>query len=157
VEKLELQRLLDRLGSDDPEQAWQEFLLACSALILRIVELSEHDPDHAGECFLYCCERLHEHNFRRLRMFRIDGPASFSTWLTAVAGNLCIDWRRQMFGRERVFQSVRRMGVIEQRAFSLIYDRGLERGRNHRPLAGRIPILRRGEVCGSAGAYATRA
>jgi RNA polymerase sigma factor (sigma-70 family) len=124
LEKIDLRRLLDRLGGEDPQQAWLDFLHTFGGVILDAVHLSERDVDHQSDCFLFVCEKLVERGYRRLRHFRVDGPASFNTWLRAVVRNLCVDWRREVFGRERLFQSVRRLGRVEQRAFEYLYMRG---------------------------------
>ena len=123
MEKSELRRLLDRLGSDDPQQAWRDFLQEFAAVIVDTVRLSERNSDHVSDCFLYCCEQLYDRKFRRLRTFRPDGAARFETWLRAVIRNLWVDWRRHEFGRLRLFESVGRLGPVEQRAFEYLYTR----------------------------------
>jgi RNA polymerase sigma factor (sigma-70 family) len=123
VERIELRRLLDRLGSDDPKQAWRDLLQEFAGLILETVRFCERNSDHVSDCFLFCCEQLYDRSFRRLRAFRPDGAASFETWLRAVVRNLCVDWRRQEFGRLRLFDSVARLGMAEQRAFEYLYSR----------------------------------
>jgi RNA polymerase sigma factor (sigma-70 family) len=51
--------------------------------------------------YAYILERLQEDDCRRLRAFRADGPARFSTWLAVVARRLCYDHHRELFGRQR--------------------------------------------------------
>lgn len=96
--------ILRGLGSREPQPAWSEFLELYSPIILQVVRLFEYDADHAGDCFLFVCEKLSHEGFRRLRKFRPDGPARFSTWLRAVVRNLCLDWRRQKYGRQHTFE-----------------------------------------------------
>lgn len=105
--------ILDALSSGAGEDAWAEFLRLYSPLVLKISRLFARDSDQASDCFLFVCERLARDRFRRLRRFRPEGPARFSTWLYAVTRNLCLDWWRREFGRHRVFGSVARRPRIE--------------------------------------------
>lgn len=117
--------VIRRLGSQQASEAWEEFLCAYSPIILQVVHLFERDPDHAGDCFLFVCERLCEKRFRRLRAFRPEGPAALGTWLRAVVRNLCLDWHRQEFGRQRIFQSIARLQILDQEVFRCRYEQGL--------------------------------
>lgn len=104
-----VERLLGDLVSVGHEAAWSQFLELYSPVIFRVVRLFEYDADHVGDCFLFVCEKLSYGGFRRLRSFRLDGPARFSTWLAAVVRNLCLDWRRQKFGRQHTFESMEQL------------------------------------------------
>lgn len=119
-----IERILRDLGSGDPEEAWTEFLRNYSTEMLQVIRYFESDPDKASDCFQFVCEHLVERRFRRLRKFKIDGAAKFTTWLRAVLRNLCLDWRRQEFGRQRVFRSVTRLSSFDQEVFRFIYERG---------------------------------
>ncbi len=118
-------RILERLASQEFQQAWSDFLEAYSPLILQTVKQFERDPDPVADCFLFVCERLAEKNFRRLRSFRPHGAAQFPTWLRVVVRNLCLDWHRKEFGRYRVFQSIARLEALDQDIFRCIYEQGL--------------------------------
>src|SRR5258706_12794353 len=96
-------RILRGLTSDEAQSAWSEFLQSYAALIYQVVGFFERDTDHAADCFLFVCEHLSNNRYRRLRAFRVDGPAKFTTWLRAVVRNLCLDWHRKEFGRQRIF------------------------------------------------------
>ena len=37
--------------------------------------------------------------------------------------NLCIDWQRKRFGRQRQFRSIARLPVFDQEVFRLVYER----------------------------------
>jgi RNA polymerase sigma factor (sigma-70 family) len=113
--------LLRQLRSREPRKAWARFLEKCSPLLLEVVRLFERDEDAAGNCYLFVCERLCRDKFRCLRRFRVEGPASFQTWLRAVVRNLCLDWHRQEFGRHRVFESVGRLSALDQEIFQAIF------------------------------------
>ena len=96
-----ISRLLEELASQDPAEAWREFLQTYAPVLQQVVHLFETETDAAADCFLYICEHLAANQFRRLRQFRPEGAASFATWLRAVARNLCIDWHRKLYGRPR--------------------------------------------------------
>lgn len=124
----EISRLLRRLRTGEAQDAWSEFLQQYSPLIFQVVHLFERDLDHRENCFLFVCEQLSRNRFRRLRQFRLHGPASFSTWLRAVVRNLCLDWHRKEFGRQRVFQSIAHLSALDQEVFRYIFVQGLSEG-----------------------------
>lgn len=125
MENSQVVHILEQLGSKDFEQAWAEFLEAYSPVILQMVKHFEREPDPVADCFLFVCERLCEKSFRRLRAFKPGGAAQFPTWLRVVVRNLCQDWRRQEFGRHRIFQSVARLGALDQEIFRCVFEQGL--------------------------------
>ena len=116
--------ILKKLSSRDPDEAWPLFLEDYAAVVLQVVRHVEHDSDQVSDCFQFVCGRLSESNFRRLRKFKPQGPATFSTWLRAVVRNLCLDWRRKEFGRRRVFRSIARLSSFDQEVFRCVYERG---------------------------------
>jgi RNA polymerase sigma factor (sigma-70 family) len=120
-----IEDLLRRLGSPDDQEAWNEFLTDYSAQIYQSITYLESDPEHAGDCFQFVCEQLIKNNSRRVRKFKGDGAATFSTWLRAVVRNLCIDWHRRRFGRQRPFRSVSSLSLFDQLVFGMIYERRL--------------------------------
>jgi RNA polymerase sigma factor (sigma-70 family) len=109
--------LFRQLRSRDPREAWARFLELYSRLLFDVVRRFERDAEAVTDCYLFICEQLSENGFRRLLRFQPDGPARFSTWLCAVARNLCLDWHRREFGRHRVFESVARMPALDQEIF----------------------------------------
>jgi RNA polymerase sigma factor (sigma-70 family) len=117
--------LLSALASADRQSAWCAFLNRYSGLIYHVVRTFDRDPDRSGNCFLFVCEQLSADEFRRLRKFRLAGRATFSTWLCAVARNLCLDWYRKEHGRQRVFGLVARRSTSDQLLFELVFRRGL--------------------------------
>ena len=74
-----ISQLLVRLGSESSQDAWSEFLQRYSPLLLHVARLFAYDEDGRSECFVHVCEQLGRDRFRRLRTFRPEGPASFST------------------------------------------------------------------------------
>jgi len=138
--------MLRQLRSRDQREAWAGFLDAYSPLLLDVVGLFERDEDAAGDCYLFVCEQLCRNGFRRLRRFRTDGPASFATWLRAVARNLCLDWHRQEFGRHRVFESIARLPALDQEIFKKVFVDGLSADAAHLTLEASLPGLTLAEV-----------
>lgn len=138
--------VLVRLSSARAPEAWAEFLEMYSPLILQVARLFEKDADHVADCFLFVCQQLCEKRFRRLRRFRPEGPASFSTWLRAVARNLCLDWRRQEFGRHRVFESVARLSALDREVFRCVYEQGMPLDEAFLWLRARFPNFQREQL-----------
>lgn len=120
-----IEQLLLNLDSDDPQVAWGQFLDNFADLIYQVAHHFESDPEKAADCFQFVCERLIENRARRLRKFKGDGAATFSTWLRAVVRNLCIDWHRREFGRYRPFRYVARLSTFDQEVFRLMFERGM--------------------------------
>jgi RNA polymerase sigma factor (sigma-70 family) len=147
-------RILQRLASQEFKEAWTEFLELYSLHILQTVKLFERDADPVADCYLYVCERLSEKRFRRLRSFRSDCGAQFTTWLRVVVRNLCMDWHRSEFGRHRVFQSIGRLGALEQEIFRCIYEQDLSLDETLNSLHAHHPNLTMAEL--EAGADRVR-
>jgi RNA polymerase sigma factor (sigma-70 family) len=141
--------LLQTLGSTEARDGWKEFLEQFSPLILQVVRHFEYDPDRVADCFLFACEHLSRDRFRRLRRFRLGGAASFSTWLRAVVRNLCCDWHRREFGRERVFESIARLSPFDQEVFRAIYEDGSSEEEAYLALRSRQPQLTRERLTSS--------
>jgi RNA polymerase sigma factor (sigma-70 family) len=144
-------KLQEQLGSREAQAAWAEFLEAYSPVILQIVQLFEREPDHAADCFLFVCEQLNQNQFRRLRRFKPDGPARFVTWLRVVVRNLCLDWHRKEFGRQRVFDSIARLAAFDQDVYSKVYEQGLSQEEALFSLGTKYPRLTVDEVGESVG------
>jgi RNA polymerase sigma factor (sigma-70 family) len=120
-----LENLLRDLYSPNPQDAWAAFLSEYATLIYQVVHYLEADPDNAADCFQFVCEQLIDNRSKRLRKFKGDGPATFTTWLRAIVRNLCIDWHRKQFGRQRPFSSMSRLTLFDQQVFRMIYERAV--------------------------------
>lgn len=75
-----VREFLQTLQSREPQEARATFLEVYASTILATVRLFERDSDAVGECFLFVCEGLVRHRFRRLRPFRYEygaGELSF--------------------------------------------------------------------------------
>ncbi|MCL5287225.1 MAG: sigma-70 family RNA polymerase sigma factor [Acidobacteria bacterium] len=119
-----IRELLLRFSCLDAREAWADFLREYSSLILQVIRHFETEPDRVSDCYLFACEQLCRDEFQRLRRFRVDGPARFSTWLRAVVRNLCFDWHRHETGREWVFDSVSALAQVDQDVFRLVFEQG---------------------------------
>lgn len=119
-----LASILSAISLADRQSAWSEFLERYSGLIYHVVLSFDRDADRSGNCYLFVCEQLSANDFRRLRKFEAGGAASFSTWLCAVARNLCLDWHRKEHGRYRVFGSIARRSAADQMLFELVFRQG---------------------------------
>ena len=117
--------LLKDLDSSNSEEAWAQFLSDYAAHIYQVIRHFESDSDNAADCFQFVCEQLIENRSRRLRKFKGEGAATFVTWLRAVVRNLCIDWHRKQFGRQRQFRAIARLPVFDQEVFRMIYERAI--------------------------------
>ena len=132
---------LEQISSRNPEEAWGQFLDEYSTTILQVVRHVERDADFVPDCFQFVCERLSANSFRRLRTFRPQGPAVFSTWLRAVVRNLCLDWRRKQFGRPRFFKSISRLSVFDQEVFRHLYERRVSFDETFQSLGSTFPDI----------------
>jgi RNA polymerase sigma factor (sigma-70 family) len=146
LESEQIARILGELKSGRATDAWAEFLQAYSPLILHIIQSFQHDADSIADCYLYVCEQLCRNNFRRLLRFRLDGPASFPTWLRVVVHNLCRDWRRREFGRERLFESIAQLPALNQDIYRCLYEQGLSSSEAVILLRSQYPQLTRQQV-----------
>jgi len=116
--------LLEALQSDDKDGAWSTFLTNYSELIYGVIKTFTQNDDHVGDCFLFVCAKLADKEYRRLRSFRPDGRARFSTWLRAVVRNLCLDWHRSVYGRRQVFRFVASRSALDREIFRAAFQQG---------------------------------
>jgi RNA polymerase sigma factor (sigma-70 family) len=138
---LEIARILQDLRSRYAEEAWTEFLRLYSPVILQVTQLSTRDHDDAADCFVFACEELSRHSFRRLLQFRPEGPATFSTWLRVVIRNLYLDWHRKKFGRRRIFRSIRKLPQLQLEVYLCRCEEGLSADATLSLLQIRFPKL----------------
>ncbi|MDO8666161.1 MAG: sigma-70 family RNA polymerase sigma factor [Gemmatimonadales bacterium] len=95
----ELARLLEAAAPASREQAWDDFVAAYSRLLLHTARSVAHDHDAAMDAYAYMLEALRDDGFRRLRAYQSVTNAKFTTWLVVVVRRLCLDHRRQRYGR----------------------------------------------------------
>jgi RNA polymerase sigma factor (sigma-70 family) len=133
--------LLDRLRSPDGIAGWEEFLLLYSSILYRTVRTFTQNEDEVSDCFVFICEQLAINNFRRLLKFKLDGRASFPTWLRVVARHLCYDWHRKRYGRLRPFKSIQTFSPLELEVYHWRYERGLSREATLEHLRATWPVV----------------
>lgn len=95
-----LARLLLASTPAEQEAQWRDFVAVYSRLILHSARAVARDGDGAMDAYAYMLERLRADEFARLRAYREDSRAKFSTWLVVVLRRMAIDHRRQRVGRE---------------------------------------------------------
>ena len=117
-----IEDLLNDLNSPNSQQAWNQFLSDYSQHIYQVIRHFESDLDNAADCFQFVCEQLFENGSKRLRKFKGEGTATFTTWLRAVVRNLCVDWHRKQFGRQRQFRSITRLSAFDREVYRIVYE-----------------------------------
>lgn len=116
--------ILSDLATSNYGDAWQTFLRKYTSMILRVVRNHVSDESRVMDVYLFVCEKLSESDFRRLRKYRADGPATFSTWLTTVIRNLVVDWHRSVHGRRRPPTVTSQLSDLESFVFRELYESG---------------------------------
>jgi len=94
----ELVQLLDAPASSRTP-AWEGFLRSYSPLLLHAARYGAKGYDDGMDAYAYVLDKLRADDFRKLRTFHPDSRARFSTWLVLVARRICVDWRRERYGR----------------------------------------------------------
>lgn len=97
----ELRPLLEALEPSACDNAWTTFVEAHSKLILRIARSLGGDHDDVMDRYVWVLDQLRRDDFRRLRAYAADGRSKFTTWLVVVIQRLCLDHRREKYGRVR--------------------------------------------------------
>ncbi len=119
-------KLLSRLFREDKlsEAAWGEFLRRYSNLILKIIWRYKRNYDEVMEQYVVICSKLLENHFRILKKYQTDFNGlrpKFSTWLTTVVNNLCIDIYRRSHGRRRFPRGIKNLPKEDRLFFELYY------------------------------------
>ena len=97
----ELSRLLDARDPSESNRAWDRFLSAFGHLLLKTAQYTHRNHDGAMDAYAHVLERLRQENFRRLRAFSGGDADALCRWLVVVARRLCLDLRRERYGRPR--------------------------------------------------------
>ncbi len=119
--------------------AWVEFLESYSPVLYQTARVCTSDDDAAADCYLHICERLSRNNFQRLLKFKLEGRASFTTWLRVVSRNLCFDWHRSKRGRPRLFKSLQHLSPLELEVYNSRFLNGSSRQETLHRLQPRFP------------------
>ena len=133
--------LLKRMRSADAQTAWEEFLCQYSPILYQAARFYTTDEDAAADCYLNICEHLAQNGFRRLLKFKLDGDASFVTWLRVVSRNLCFDWHRKQSGRKRIFKSLHSLSQLDLDVYACRFECGLSVEETLQRLASTFPGL----------------
>ena len=136
-----IEGILHHLASEKADFGWIEFLDCYSALLRDVVRQYDSDEGRAQDCFEFVCAKLSDNGFRRLTAFKPDGPAKFQTWLTAVAANPCIDWRRSVYGRFYAPDRINDLPQLDQLVFDCFYRQGITRQECLHVLKTRFPTI----------------
>lgn len=83
------------------ELAWAEFLRDHSDLFLRVARWMGGDDDAVMDRYAFVLDALRGDDFQRLRVWVSDGRGEFAVWLVVVVRRLCLDQRRQRYGRQQ--------------------------------------------------------
>jgi RNA polymerase sigma factor (sigma-70 family) len=119
----ELSHLLDHLEPRARDEAWTAFVQANSKLILYVAHSLGGDQDDVMDRYAFVLEQLRRDDFHRLRAYGADGRGKFTTWLVVVARRLCLDHRREKYGRARSDDEGREDGLrMRGRLVDLISD-----------------------------------
>ncbi len=97
----ELVLLLRATDERQSDRAWDAFLSSYGHLLLRTAKYTHREHDASMDAYAYVLEQLRRDNFKRLRAFSGDSEDHLSRWLVVVARRLCLDFRRQRYGRNR--------------------------------------------------------
>jgi RNA polymerase sigma factor (sigma-70 family) len=97
----DLAHLLGHLEPSARDDAWTAFVTANSKLILYVAHSLSGDHDDVMDRYAFVLEQLRRDDFHRLRGYGADGRGKFTTWLVVVARRLCLDHRREKYGRTR--------------------------------------------------------
>lgn len=143
--------LLHRLNSTDSGAAWAEFIDRYTPLIKNLVCQFQYEQERGNECFLYICEKLCEHRFRRLQKFNELGKASFQTWLGAVVFNLCVDWHRSEFGRVQMLPAISALPAFDRKVYQLSFEQTMPIETCFQTLKADFPDLTRQQLSSAIG------
>lgn len=146
--------IIERLRSNNAQEAWTDFLAAYSDRIYKVANITAGNPELAADCYLFACEQLSRRRFHRLLQFRIGGPASFETWLSVVVRHLCFDCLRAQFGRKRAFRSIARLSPLDNAVFECRSERGFSLDETLEQLRPEFPGLTVHEVLEADGRIA---
>jgi RNA polymerase sigma factor (sigma-70 family) len=93
--------LLDHPEPSARDEAWTAFVHGNSKLILYVARSLGGDHDDVMDRYAFVLSQLRRDDFHRLRAYGNDGRGKFTTWLVVVVRRLCLDHRREKYGRVR--------------------------------------------------------
>jgi RNA polymerase sigma factor (sigma-70 family) len=113
-----LARLLLARTPAEQDAAWRDFVATYSRLILHSARAVAREGDGVMDAYAFMLERLRADGFARLRAYREDTRAKFTTWLVVVLRRMAIDHRRQRGGEVSEATALRRR--LEQLAGEVV-------------------------------------
>jgi len=96
-----LVRLHGAADRSEQDSAWADFLSAHSDTVVHTCRSVLRDHDAAMDAYTHVLDALREDNCRRLRVYKPDANAKFTSWLVVVTRRLALDYVRQRYGRSR--------------------------------------------------------
>lgn len=142
------EKLLQRLATPAAGEAWKLFLRRHTPLIVSVARQYHHDEQRLRDCYQFVCEKLCDDGFHRLRAWRRADQVRFSSWLRAVVANLCVDWLRSEFGRQRRFRAIAGLPELEQQVYALRFEQGLSIPACYEAVRARFPDLTEVQLAG---------
>lgn len=133
------EKLLQRLATPAAGEAWKLFLRRHTSLIVSVARQYHHDDQRLRDCYLFVCEKLCDDGFRRLLAYRPAEKVRFSSWLRAVTANLCVDWLRSEFGRQRRFRAIAELPELEQQVYAHRFEQGLSIPACYEAISAKFP------------------
>lgn len=141
-----IENILLDLTSGQIDVGWTTFLDAYSDLLREVVRRFETHISATDECYEYICAKLSDDDFRRLKQFDPTGPARFRTWLTTVTANLCKDWRRSRYGRQRPPKFVQDLPDLDKAVFQLLFRQAMTHHECLHVLKSQFPRVRPADI-----------
>jgi RNA polymerase sigma factor (sigma-70 family) len=136
-----IENILLCLTSGQVDIGWTTFLATYSDLMRSIIHQFETDDSAADDCYEFVCAKFSDNDFHRLQSFDPSGPARFRTWLTTVTMNLCRDWRRSIYGRQRLPRPIQKLPQLEQLVYRHLFHQGMTHHECLHALKSRFPGL----------------
>jgi RNA polymerase sigma factor (sigma-70 family) len=118
---------------------------------MQVILHYENDRQCADDCFLFVCEKLSDDGFRRLLQFDANRNTQFNTWLGLVVSNLCVDWRRREYGRQRPYQAISQLSNFDQLLYHYEFECGMNRQGCFRALQQTYPDVTEDQLAVSLG------
>jgi RNA polymerase sigma factor (sigma-70 family) len=141
-----VRELILRMSSNGTARAWAQFLDVYAPTIMTVVSQYAPTADRANDCFQYICEKLCENKCHRLLQFNHDRGAEFRTWLIAIVNNLCIDWHRINYGRQRPPANIKKLPEMEQLVYKYKFEQNLDLETCLRLLPASHPRIKRKQL-----------
>jgi len=116
----------------DPPAGWRLFLDRYSGRLLAWIRDFGFDHDESMDRYVSVCEKLAEHDCRRLReVRRLGSRGELVPWLRQVVRSMLINWAWSEQGRPRLLKAIEALAPLERQVFRLYYWAGLPASEVH--------------------------